>query len=236
MVMKVIDVSKHNGVIDFAKVKASGIDGVIIRAGFGKTAEQKDQMFEINYRTATAAGLHVGAYWYSYAKNAEEAKQEANAFLYCIREKVFDLPVYLDIEEKGSQAVNAPEIVRAFCSEMERNGYFVGVYASKSYLETYIKEAVNPYSVWVANWSNNLNYNGKYDMWQHSSTGRIEGVSGDVDLDYCYKNFPEIIKAAGLNGYGTTEEPEKDNIHVLQVFVDCELVYEKEFRGFEDGN
>lgn len=230
MEMKVIDISKHNGNIDFAKVKASGIGGVIIRAGYGKSVSQKDQKFEANYKDATAAGLHVGAYWYSYATTAEEAKEEANCFLQCISGKRYSLPVYLDIEEQASQK-NAAEIVKAFCETVESGGYFVGVYASKSYFESYVKNAAKPYTLWVAQWGNACTYSGNYDMWQYSSTGSVPGISGNVDLDICYKDFPSIIHKAGLNGFFSDyhNQPDKhDELKELVITLDGKEVY----RGF----
>lgn len=98
---KGIDVSVWQGDIDFAKVKANGIDFVIIRAGYGKLTSQKDKYFEQNYSRAKAAGLHVGAYWYSYAQSADDAKKEAQTCISVLKGKQFDYPVYFDIEEKS---------------------------------------------------------------------------------------------------------------------------------------
>ena len=98
--MKGIDVSVHNGNIDWGKVKADGIDFAILRAGFGKLEKQKDEKFEQNYAGAKAAGIPVGAYWYSYAMTPEEAEQEADVFLSVIKGKQFEMPVYFDLEEK----------------------------------------------------------------------------------------------------------------------------------------
>lgn len=246
MKMLVIDISKHNGAIDFNKVKAAGVEGVIIRAGYGKVSSQKDPNFETNYKKATEAGLHVGAYWYSYAATDFEAVQEAVCFADAIKGKRFDLPVYLDIEEQASQK-NAPQIVGAFCSYMESLGYFVGVYASKSYIETYLKGAEKPYTVWVAQWGvNACTYPGTVDMWQYSSTGTVDGISGNVDLDYCYKDFPTIIHKAGKNGYCSddyippqelldTEDIDFINEcrkrHEIAVLIDGKTVWKGEFGG-----
>lgn len=98
--MKGIDVSVHNGDIDWGKVKTDGIGFAIIRAGYGRLASQKDKRFEQNYSGAKAAGIPVGAYWYSYAMNENEARQEADVFLSVIKGKQFEMPVYFDLEEK----------------------------------------------------------------------------------------------------------------------------------------
>lgn len=208
--MKIIDVSKHNGAIDWIKVRSSGIDGVIIRAGFGKAASQKDIMFEANYRGALEAGLHIGAYWYSYALTAEEAVQEANTFLECIKGKKFDLPLYFDIEEEKHVKLGkklCTEIVTAFCNAVEKAGYFVGVYSFDSFFATNLDADIQKrYSCWVAR------VDGKppqsctsYGMWQYSWKGKINGVSGDVDMNGCYKDFPGTIRKSGLNGYSRTD-------------------------------
>lgn len=232
MKMRVIDVSKHNGKIDFAKVKASGVDGVIIRAGYGKSITQKDERFEENYRNATAQGLYVGAYWYSYAETVDDAALEASCFSNVLSGKKFSLPVYLDIEEKASQK-NAAMIVGAFCEHMEQAGYFVGVYASKSYIESYIgKAAIEPYSVWVAQWETpSTSYNlTQYGMWQYSAKGNVPGISGYVDLDYCYVDYPAIIIKSRLNGWDsdTNIPPEKlveTGLHEIVVTIDGKEVY-----------
>lgn len=98
--VKGIDVSTFQGNIDFKKVKASGIDFVILRAGYGRETSQKDAKFEQNYKNAKAAGLKVGAYWYSYADSVEDAKKEAEACISVIKGKQFEYPIYFDLEEK----------------------------------------------------------------------------------------------------------------------------------------
>ena len=99
--MKLVDISKHNGVIDWNKVAADGIDGALIRAGFGKVASQIYNQFIANYNGAHAAGLKVGAYWYSYAMTAAEARAEAAACLEVLNGRALDFPVYFDMEEKA---------------------------------------------------------------------------------------------------------------------------------------
>lgn len=98
---KGIDVSQFQGNIDFGKVKKSGIEFVIIRAGFGRYANQKDPYFESHYKAAKAAGLKVGAYWYSYATSEADAKAEAETCLSIIKGKQFEYPIYFDLEESS---------------------------------------------------------------------------------------------------------------------------------------
>lgn len=201
-----IDISVHNGVIKWDTVKESGkVDFAILRAGYGKVASQKDKQFERNYSEAKRVGIPIGAYWYSYAMTPQEAKQEAKVFMDIIRGKQFEYPVYLDIEEKkqialGKQTVS--NIITAFCEELEANGYFVGVYSSKSYFNTVVSDKCkSDYTSWVAAWSSKPNYSGPFDIWQKSDKGSIPGISGNVDLDECYRNFPHIIKNLGKNGF-----------------------------------
>ena len=207
--MKGIDVSVHNGKIDWQKVRAAGIDFAILRAGYGKLAKQKDDCFEDNYAGAKAAGIPVGAYWYSYAMSEDEARMEADVFLYVIKGKQFEFPVYFDLEEKkqfdsGKEKESA--IMRAFLERVEAAGYFVGLYGSASSLVTHTADDIKSrYTIWLAHWVDKTNYTGAYGIWQHSEKGSVDGINGNVDLDIGYKDFPSIIKAKGLNGWGKEE-------------------------------
>lgn len=204
--MKGIDVSVHNSKIDFNKVKAAGIDFVIIRAGYGKAISQKDKNFETNYKAAKAAGLKVGAYWYSYALSAADVAQEAAVCLEAIKGKQFEMPIYFDIEEqkqfdKGKAFCS--DLVKTFCNTLEKAGYFAGFYTGRYALTHYISEDVaKRYALWVAEWGKKVNYTGAYGMWQYSSTGRVNGIAGNVDMDTSYVDYPAIIKLNGLNGFG----------------------------------
>lgn len=206
--MKIIDISKHNwnAPIDFKKVRADGISGVIIRAGYGRLISQKDKPFETAYAGAKAAGLNVGAYWYSYADTAADAVTEAKVFLEAIKGKTFDLPVYYDIEEpkhsKMSKAV-CTSMVDKFCKTLEGAGYFAGVYSFDSFFYSNLDAVIQGlYTAWVARVENvRPTYCKKYDMHQYSWKGRVNGILGDVDMNDCTRDFPAIIKKAGLNGF-----------------------------------
>lgn len=201
-----IDVSKWQGKIDWKKVKADGVQFAILRAGYGRELSQKDVTFEDNYKGCKANGIPCGIYWYSYATSPEDAVKEAKTCLEAIKGKQFEFPIYFDLEEKkqfdlGKEACTA--IVKAFLETVEKAGYWVGLYMSKSYLETYITEDVrNRYAVWVAHYGvSKTTYKGQFGMWQKSSTGKVKGISGDVDLNECYIDYPAEIKKAGLNGF-----------------------------------
>lgn len=213
--MKGIDVSVHNGNIDWKKVKANGIDFAILCAGYGRELSQKDTRFEENYKNAKVVGIPVGAYWYSYAMSEDEARLEADVFLSVIKGKQFEFPVYFDVEEKkqfdlGKEKVSA--IMRAFLEKIESAGYFTGLYGSASSLTTHTTDDIkNRYTIWLAHWVNQTNYSGLYALWQYSEKGSVSGISGNVDLDICTTDFPAIIKEKGLNGFGQTPTAEPDN-------------------------
>ncbi len=201
-----IDVSKHNGHIDWQKVKAAGVDFVIIRAGYGRELSQKDPMFEANYKGAKAAGLKVGAYWYSYATTGEEAIKEAKTFLQVVKGKQFEFPLYFDIEEKN-QMVSANILISAFCNVLENAGYFAGFYMSRSHIKNFVSTATRErYSLWVADWGAVQNM--PAPMWQRTESGFVDGIAGHVDMNVSHMDFEPIIKARGLNGFEPTE-PEK---------------------------
>ncbi len=209
--MKGIDVSKYNGSINWSEVKKSGIDFAILRAGYGQYENQKDETFENNYAAAKKAGVKLGAYIYSYAKSAEDAKKEAAVFLKWLKGKQFEMPVYYDVEEnsqakKGKAFVSL--LIKNFCSVMENAGYFVGVYANKNWFENYIDdECKKRYASWVAQWAKKNTYNGAYGLWQYSASGKVNGISTSVDLDTSYKDYPSIIVSGGFNGFKGGEAP-----------------------------
>lgn len=201
MTMKGIDVSGYQGDIDFKKVKASGVQFVIVKAGYSTSTVDT---FEKNYKNAKAAGLHVGAYWYSYAQTLAESKAEAQVFIKTVKGKQFDFPLYLDLEEKSQFDKGkkfCSELVTEFCGELEKNGLFAGLYGSASPLETFVSEEVRKkYTVWCADYRGKCYYKGDYGVWQ-SGQGKVNGIKGDCDIDTAYVDFPSIIVNGGFNGY-----------------------------------
>ena len=217
-----IDVSQYQTNVDYSKVKAAGYDFVIIRAGFGKYAKQKDSEFETHYANATAAGLYVGAYWYSYALSAEDAKQEAEVCAQILAGKKYSMPIYYDIEEqstfdKGRNVVDS--IANTFCQYMEKQKYFCGIYGGQHLAENLLKENTrNRYAFWYAQYLKNPKYKGQYGMWQYSIAGAsggnnpfnvptVPGVAGECDVDQCFIDYPTTIKKKKLNGYGDEPAP-----------------------------
>jgi GH25 family lysozyme M1 (1,4-beta-N-acetylmuramidase) len=205
---KGIDVSTFQGNIDWAKVKRDGIDFAMIRGGFGRF--EKDEKFEQNYKNAVAAGMNVGVYHYSYADTVEKARQEASFCAEYLRGKKLQYPVAFDVEDSSVSYLSKTaltDIVYAFCADMEKYGYYVSIYSSKYWLTDKLDmKRLSRFDVWVAQWNDVCTYKGSYGMWQYSSSGRVSGISGRVDLDRAYKNYPKIMKDYHLNGY-TKDEP-----------------------------
>lgn len=201
--IKGIDVSYAQGAIDWSKVD---VDFAIIRAGYGREISQKDRRFEKNYAGCKSNNIPVGCYWYSYALTPEEAKKEAAVCLEVIKGKTFEYPIYFDIEEsaqaKLSQA-QISEICKAFCDVLEAAGYWVGIYSYASLLSSKLTDAVKKrYAIWVAHTGvSEPNYKNDYGIWQYSHSGKVTGITGNVDLDYCYVDYPIYIKTGGLNNF-----------------------------------
>ena len=240
-----IDVSRHNGAINWNRVKDSGkVDFVILRAGYGKLVSQKDSRFEEYYSACKQLGIPVGAYWYSYAKTVTEAEQEARVFLECIKGKTFEYPLYFDIEEKtafNQGLFVCSAMAEKFCEILEKAGYFAGIYASKSHLETYLSAEVRQrFSVWVAHYGvDSTSYRGAYGMWQKSDSGSVDGISGNVDMDICYVAYPDTIQAKGLNGFPKSVEKPVETVEngAEKQGIDVQLIIDgKQYSGtvYED--
>lgn len=214
MIKKGVDLSTYNGNVDFNIVKNNGIDFAILKSGYGRVASQVAEMFEVNYRKAKAAGLPIGVYHYSYATSASEAKLEAQACIEILRGKQFEYPVWFDVEEKITLTrgkVVVSDIIRTFCNELEKAGYFAGLYMSKSALLSYVSEDVrNRYALWVAQYNSECTYPGNYGMWQYSDNGRVNGINGAVDMNYCYVDYMTTIKRQGLNGFPKSESVKEE--------------------------
>ena len=184
-----IDVSCWQTGIDFNRVKSSGIEAVIIRAGYGREISQKDSEFETHYKNAKAAGLKVGAYWYSYADGVEDAKREASACLACIKGKTFDMPIYYDLEDASQTKLGKStltEMAKVFCEAIKTGGYRAGVYANLNWFNNYLDYSTlkGLYSIWLAQYYTS---NAKEcDIWQNSSTGNVDGVDGNVDTNVIF--------------------------------------------------
>lgn len=187
-----VDLSEWNGDIDFNKVKKSGVTCVILRAGYGKDDNQEDNKFNEYYRQAKNAGLNVGAYWYSYATTIDAAKAEVRNCMKTIRGKEFDLPVFLDVEEYRQAVLprrTLTDIISTFCDGIKGYGFDVGMYSAKSMLvdSAYPDELASKYLIWMAAPNNSYNELPVFvDIHQYSWNGKVDGIRGDVDLNYIY--------------------------------------------------
>ena len=208
-----IDVSQWQGNIDWKTfAEQSDLKYAMLRAGFGRKASQVDKKFYQNYANAKAAGVPVGAYWYSYAMTPAEAVLEAQACAEVIKDCVFEYPIAFDFEEPKQLALPVEEttaIIDAFCREMESRGYYVVLYCSSFFLNRKIgQEVKDRYDVWVAHYNvKRPTYTGSYGMWQYGIAEDVSGIAGAVDMDYCYKNYPAIMRRAKLNGYQDPPAP-----------------------------
>lgn len=197
-----IDISIWQQYPDYDKLKKDpNVDFVIAQIGYGRYSYQKDETFEYNYKNARSRGVPIGGYWFSYANSPDDAREEARACLEIINGRQFEYPIYYDIEG-NALAGDVSGKCKAFCSELEKAGWFAGIYISRSPAMSYLDdECRTKYAMWIADYANQCYYNGDYGIWQYKSTGRVSGISGDVDMNYCYVDYPALISEGGFNGY-----------------------------------
>lgn len=181
-----IDVSEHNGVINWEQVKASGIDFAIIRCGYGMDqTDQDDKQWIRNVTECERLGIPYGVYIYSYATNTDRARSEAQHVLRLIQGRNLSYPVYFDMEDDSTLGADLAALAETFCSTIENAGYAVGVYANTNWWNSYLTDArFSQWYRWVAEWGPSCNYKGTYAMWQYSDTGSVPGISGRVDMNY----------------------------------------------------
>ena len=212
-----IDVSKWQGEIDWKKVKAAGIKFAMIRLGYGSSKGDAcglDGYFEKNVKNAIAAGIDIGCYFYSYATSVAAAKKEA-AYVINVLQKykgVFTYPVAFDLEDKTQQGLGKQvltDMVIAFGDAIEKAGFYCSLYSNLSWMKSYLDaDRVKRFDLWLAHWTDKTNYAGAYGMWQNSSSGKVNGINGNVDTDFAYKDYPTIIKGKKLNGFtGSGQQP-----------------------------
>lgn len=198
MKLRGIDVSHHQGVIDWDKVK-SQIDYAILAIGYGDNiTSQDDKQFHRNAKECTRLGIPFGVYIYSYAMNLNQAKSEAEHVLRMIKGYKLDYPVYYDLEDgpttgKCSNKLIA-DMAEVFCNAIEKAGYWAGIYANTSWFNNKLTDTrFANWVKWVAQYSTTCTYKGNHDMWQYSSSGKVNGIAGNVDMNYCYVDYPGVI-------------------------------------------
>ena len=208
-----IDAARYQGEIDWERVRESGRSFAFLRIGYrGYGSEgllNPDDNFEANYLGAAEAGLDVGVYLFSQATSEAEARAEAQYILTLLDGRPLGLPVVMDYEiatdaggghlgrlyEAGLSGEDYARICLAFCAEIEANGYTAAVYAGQSMLKDGVGAALDAagYPVWLAHWTNQTRYNGKFDYWQTSGSGSVPGIRGETDLDLRYVTAPEAV-------------------------------------------
>ena len=208
-----IDVSEHQGVIDWEKVKPQ-IAGAILRCGYGSDYEhQDDEQFKRNADECTRLGIPFGVYLYSYAKTIDRIKSEAAHVLRLIKPYKLSYPVYLDLEEPGLEE-GAVIRARVFGDIIEKAGYWCGVYANLNWWENYLP-GLDRFTKWVAQYYKECEYTGSHlDIWQYTSKGNVPGIKGNVDMNECYRDLPaEILGDAKVEE--VNPEPVKKSVSEL---------------------
>lgn len=238
-----IDVSHHNGDINFQKVKADGIDYVFVRVGYtGYTKSSFSLNLDKNYKKyindAVAAGLDVGVYWYSQALTTTEAVQEATKLLNAISGYNITMPVVLDYEFAGTKAgrLDSANLSKermtanalAFLDTVASAGYDGCLYACEDFLLNHLNadKISSLYTVWLANYSTKTTYEGDFEYWQHTSKGHVSGIKGNVDVNFRYTGDVYDIENQIYTGMPVTPEPIVDfgGVSVLKD-IDYTLVY-----------
>lgn len=207
-----IDVSAHNGKIDWEKVKKAGVDFAILRCGFGKDYKsQDDKYFERNLSECERLQIPYGVYIYSYALNKNDASSEADHVLRLLKGHTPKYGVWFDMEDadgykrkNGMPSNNTlVNICVEFCDKMIKNGYKTGIYASLSWFNNQLKDSkLDKYEKWVAQWNDRCSYTKDYIMWQYTSSGLVDGINGRTDMNIMYLKI--------------TDEPTSQNIEDLK--------------------
>ena len=203
--LKGIDVSGYQGNIDWKKVKNDGVKFAIIKLGtiYDEDENSEESTFERNYNECIKNNIPVGVYVYNYCNSIEALKKGANWVLEVLNKRALNLPVYLDMEDKTIVSEGKAALTNQcneFAKILTNAGYEVGVYANLNWFENYLeaKEFNSNISVWVAQYYKECEYEGEYDIWQYSSSGKVDGISGNIDMNYLYNE--SIIKNTDNNG------------------------------------
>lgn len=210
----ILDLSQHNGNIDFNRLKATGIDSVILRIGWigNKNNHTLDTRFIQYYQGAKNNGFKVGCYVYNYCNNLQTLKNGIEWVIYKIKinDLRFDLPVFLDMEERAISGCGKnllTDMSVEFCEEITRNGLIAGVYANLNWWKLYLDvEKLKNYKIWLAQYTSKENHsaNFKVDLWQYTDCGKVTGITGNVDMSYCLQC--ENINEKEITGQKSNEE------------------------------
>lgn len=224
--LKGIDVSTHQGVINWDKVKAAGIEFAMLRAGYGRN--NIDKQFKRNIEECNRLGIPAGVYWFSYALSEADAAREAESVLNLIKPYRIEYPVVYDLEYDTLRYARdhgviidkalASKMVRAFCEKIEAAGYYAMNYANLDYTRNMFEPDLRQkYDLWYAQYSSAISKEiGQVNLWQYSDKGSVDGIAGNVDMNYDYRNYKALITKLGLNNLKAQETQEKTP-EVIQV-------------------
>lgn len=196
MNLKGIDVSKWQGNIDWKKVKNDGVQFAMLRLGYG--LRNKDSSFERNVRECEKYGIKWGAYFYSYALNVNHARIEAEYVLKQLEGKKPSFPIAFDMEDadyyKRDKGMPSNKVLVDICSTfltiVESKGYYVMLYANLDWLKNKLNDSkLDRFDKWLAQWSKKPTYNKKFTMWQYTSSGKVNGITGSVDMNIGYSDY-----------------------------------------------
>ena len=203
---RLVDVSEHQGLIDWERAKPY-IDGAILRCGYGSDyPDQDDACFRRNADECTRLGIPFGVYLYSYAKTPVQARSEADHVLRLIRGYQLSYPVYLDLEEAETRS-GVVERACIFGDAIESAGYWCGIYTKLNWWEMILKDGLERFTKRVAQYYTQCEYTGAHlDIWQYTAKGEVDGISGPVDMNECYRDFPGEILGVRPAGKKTVEE------------------------------
>lgn len=205
MAIKGIDVSTWQKNIDWDKVKKDGIKFAILRCGYGSNGA--DAYFERNVQECDRAGIPWGAYYFSYARSTSDAEKELKNCLSLLKGKKPSYPIYYDLEDEATTGKQSKATILAmakvFVNGIEKAGYWAGIYANLNWFNNRLTDSwYDSKAKWVAQYNSTCTYKKSYGMWQYSSSGKVNGINGNVDMNYCYVDYPTKI-----NG-GQTEKTE----------------------------
>lgn len=219
--MRGIDISSGSGNVDFKALRAAGYEFVIPRAGYGSDVSQVDKRFHEYVDGALSAGLHVGAYWFIYARTLDEAETNGAVFVEAVKRwrGRLDMPLYIDYEydstryyeqETGIKETRdtATEYIRRAADVVERAGYYTGVYLNPDYMKNHVDmNRLRQYTLWLAQWQvAEPSY--QCGIWQSAGDTKIPQATGGVDLNECYMYYPTVIRRVGLNGFKPEPAPQ----------------------------
>ena len=221
--MKGIDVSQHQGAIDWKKVKESGIDFAMVRVGYSNIL---DKEFKNNVNGCKENKIPFGVYLFSYALNEADARREALFVIDCIKDLTVEYPVAFDFEYDSIRYAKQMKvdllkddviyITEAFCKTMEDFGYYVSIYTNKDYYNLYYNGRVkDKFDIWFAHWNITEPFL-RGGMWQYTSTGKVNGIAGNVDLNISNKDYKTLIRDLGLNNL----KPKEDTTDYKKLYFD----------------